>query len=82
MNLHVHGSVWILLLSHRLWVQDNKDAYPAHQRLQSMLTNVLEELPDVPLYYSVHELSKLLRVPPPPQDTFRSALVNAGKLPP
>ena len=59
-------------------VQENKDAYPAFAKIRSILTAVVEELPDVMLYYSLHNLSKTCRTTPPPADTFRSALVNAG----
>ena len=63
----------------RLASQANAGSYPAQAKLKSILTNVLEELPDAPLYYSVHELSKTLKTNPPAQDLFRSALVNAGE---
>ena len=59
-------------------MQANAASYPAQAKLKSILTNVAEELPDAPLYYSVHELSKTLKTNPPAQDLFRSALVNAG----
>lgn len=65
----------------RLLSQENREAYPAQQRLQSILTTVLEELPDVPFYYSPHDLSKLLKTTPPAANLFRSALVNAGERP-
>ena len=65
--------------SYQSLLQDNTASYPAHAKLTSILTNVLEELHDVPLYYNTHDLSKILKVTPPPQNTFRSALVNAGQ---
>ena len=55
--------------------------YQARPKLTSLLTLALEELPDVPLYYNLHDLAKLLKTQAPPQDTFRSALVNAGTFP-
>lgn len=45
-----------------------------------MLTLVGEELLDVPLYYSVHELAKTCRTIAPAADVIRSAIVNAGAL--
>jgi len=56
--------------------------YQAAAKLNSLLTLALEELADVPLYYNLHDLAKLLKTQAPPQDTFRSALVNAGITPP
>jgi tRNA G26 N,N-dimethylase Trm1 len=53
--------------------------YQAGAKLNSLLTLALEELPDVPLYYNLHDLAKLLKTIATPQDTFRSALVNAGE---
>ena len=46
--------------------------------MRGLLTAVSEELPDVPLYYNLHDVCKTVRVTPPPADVLRSALVNAG----
>ena len=59
--------------------EDDSPAFQSKQRLVSLLTLALEELPDVPLYYNVHDLAKALKAVAPPQDAFRSALVNAGQ---
>jgi len=45
-----------------------------------MLAMALEELPDAPLYYNLHDVAKSVKLSAPPVDTFRSALVNAGAL--
>ncbi len=45
-----------------------------------MLAMALEELPDAPLYYNLHDVAKSVKLSAPPADTFRSALVNAGAL--
>ncbi len=37
-----------------------------------------EELPDVPLYYNLHELCKAVHCSSPRAEVLRSALVNAG----
>jgi tRNA (guanine26-N2/guanine27-N2)-dimethyltransferase len=46
--------------------------------VHSLLTTVSEELPDVPLYFNLHDTCKLLRTTAPRSEVFRSALVNAG----
>ena len=62
-------------------MQADAGALQAEVRLKSLLTLALEELPDVPLYYNVHDLCKILKAVAPSQDAFRSALVNAGRPP-
>lgn len=52
--------------------------YQAAPRVLALLTAVAEELPDAPLYYSMHSLSRTLRCTPPPAETLRSAVLNAG----
>ena len=59
-------------------MQDNKALYPAHQKVISHLTAVSEELVDVPLYFSLHEVCKTVRCTPPKADVLRSAIINAG----
>jgi tRNA (guanine26-N2/guanine27-N2)-dimethyltransferase len=46
--------------------------------LHSLLTAVSEELEDVPLYFSLHDVCKTIKTMPPRANVFRSALVNAG----
>ena len=46
--------------------------------MHALLTTVSEELPDVPLYYSMHEICSVLRCTPPRGELMRSALINAG----
>jgi tRNA (guanine26-N2/guanine27-N2)-dimethyltransferase len=52
--------------------------YAAEARVRGLLTLAREELPDAPLYYDLHSLSKTLRCTAPPLATLRSALLNAG----
>lgn len=47
-------------------------------RLHGLLTAVSEELPDVPLYYTLPSLCETVHCSSPKMDDFRSALVNAG----
>jgi len=48
------------------------------KRLHGLLTAVSEELPDVPLYYSLPDLCSTLHCACPPTIKMKSALVNAG----
>ena len=46
----------------------------------SHLTAVSEELVDVPLYFSLHDVCKTVKCTLPKADVLRSALINAGEL--
>ena len=59
-------------------LQDNKAQYPAHNKVISHLTAVSEELVDVPLYFSLHDVCKTVKCTPPKAEVLRSALINAG----
>jgi len=59
-------------------VQADKAAFPGYDKVHALLTAVSEELPDVPLYDSLHSLCSLLKCTPPPSVLVRSALINAG----
>ena len=65
-NFHCHG------------LQDNKQQYPAHAKVISHLSAVLEELPDVPLYVNLHDMCKTIKATAPKAETFRSAIINGG----
>lgn len=52
--------------------------FKTHKRIQGTLNVILEELPDVPLYYSMDRLSSTLHSICPKMVQFRSALLNAG----
>ena len=60
-------------------MQDNKQLYPACNKVISHLTAVSEELVDVPLYFSLHDVCKTVKCTPPKADVLRSALINAGE---
>ena len=66
--------------SHRPGLQENKQQYPAHAKVISHLSAVLEELPDVPLYVNLHDMCKTIKATAPKAETFRSAIINAGGL--
>ncbi|GAX81061.1 hypothetical protein CEUSTIGMA_g8496.t1 [Chlamydomonas eustigma] len=56
----------------------DKDRYAAYARIKGMLAQAAEELPDVPLYYELHEMCKTLKCQPPKMEVLRSAIINAG----
>ena len=60
-------------------LQENKQHYPACNKVISHLTAVSEELVDVPLYFSLHDVCKTVKCTPPKADVLRSALINAGE---
>ena len=66
--------------SHCPGLQENKQHYPAHAKVISHLSAVLEELPDVPLYVNLHDMCKTIKATAPKAETFRSAIINAGGL--
>ena len=53
-------------------------AFPGFDKVHALLTTVEEELPDVPLYESMHGMASVLKCTPPPGALMRSALINAG----
>ncbi|KAJ8001681.1 hypothetical protein DPEC_G00171980 [Dallia pectoralis] len=59
-------------------VSGNPSRFGTARRIEGMLSMVTEELPDVPLYYTVDNLSSTVRCSTPPLLQFRSALLHAG----
>ena len=59
-------------------MQADREQYQAFDRLQGLLTAAAEELPDVPLYFNLHDLAHTLKTTPPPASVLRSAIINAG----
>ncbi|KAI9349626.1 N2,N2-dimethylguanosine tRNA methyltransferase, partial [Obelidium mucronatum] len=55
-----------------------EEKFKTHVRMLGMLTVIQEEIPDVPLFYSVDTLCQALHCQVPPLKTFFSALLNAG----
>jgi tRNA (guanine26-N2/guanine27-N2)-dimethyltransferase len=48
------------------------------ERLRGLLTSCYEELPDVPLFYSIPDLFKTLSLSQQPRNELTNALMNAG----
>uniref|UniRef100_A0A8C6KJ49 tRNA (guanine(26)-N(2))-dimethyltransferase n=1 Tax=Nothobranchius furzeri TaxID=105023 RepID=A0A8C6KJ49_NOTFU len=59
-------------------VSGNPSRFGTSKRIEGMLSMVTEELEDVPLYYTVDNLTSTLHCNTPPLLQFRSALLHAG----
>ncbi|CAL8331960.1 unnamed protein product [Lota lota] len=58
-------------------VSSNPSRFGTAKRIEGMLSMVTEELEDVPLYYTVDQLSSTIHCNTPPLLQFRSALLHA-----
>ncbi|PRW58454.1 tRNA (guanine(26)-N(2))-dimethyltransferase 2 [Chlorella sorokiniana] len=72
----LHDPQWVAGLLAQ--VKRDKAILPGYNKVHSILTNVSEELNDVPLYFNLHDMCKTLRTSAPRSEVFRSALINAG----
>ncbi|KAL8171512.1 hypothetical protein V2J09_023316 [Rumex salicifolius] len=79
------GPIWSAPIHDQEWVTSilenvncMKDRYPAYDRIAAVLTTISEELPDVPLFLSLHNLCSTLKCTSPSAVMFRSAVLNAG----
>ncbi|KAL2086869.1 hypothetical protein ACEWY4_017928 [Coilia grayii] len=59
-------------------VSGNPSRFGTAKRIEGILSMVTEELPDVPLYYTLDHLSSTVHCNTPPMLQFRSALLHAG----
>jgi len=59
-------------------LQENRERYGSYDRLHGMLAALASELHDVPLYYSIHAMCKVLHCSCPPIAGVRSAIQAAG----
>ncbi|XP_037882407.1 probable tRNA (guanine(26)-N(2))-dimethyltransferase isoform X1 [Glossina fuscipes] len=83
---HLGGPVWSAPIHDNTFVQSLIEAInkaplselSTQKRLNGMLTMVLEELPDVPLYYTLDKLCCVLKLEIIPILKFRTALLYAG----
>ncbi|CAH2238806.1 probable tRNA (guanine(26)-N(2))-dimethyltransferase isoform X2 [Pararge aegeria] len=72
----IHDDVFVTrVLSH---VQGNPGLFGTAKRIQGVLAMVREELPDVPLYYTLDKLFGRVHLETMPMLTLRSAILNAG----
>ncbi|KAK4417567.1 putative tRNA (guanine(26)-N(2))-dimethyltransferase 2 [Sesamum alatum] len=79
------GPIWSAPIHDMEWVtsiladvKSMKDRYPAFDRISAVLTTISEELPDIPLFLSLHNLCATLKCTSPSAIIFRSAVINAG----
>ncbi|XAR51626.1 tRNA (guanine(26)-N(2))-dimethyltransferase [Bertholletia excelsa] len=72
----IHDQEWVATMLNE--VKSMKDRYPAYDRISAVLTTISEELPDVPLFLSLHNLCATLKCTSPSAVIFRSAVINAG----
>ncbi|KAI7742753.1 hypothetical protein M8C21_022031 [Ambrosia artemisiifolia] len=72
----IHDQDWVA--SMLTDVKAMKHRYPAFNRINAVLTTISEELPDVPLFLSLHNLGGTLKCTSPSAVIFRSAVINAG----
>ncbi|XP_043812998.1 probable tRNA (guanine(26)-N(2))-dimethyltransferase 2 isoform X2 [Manihot esculenta] len=84
-KFNMGGPIWSAPIHDQEWVSSilggvkcMKDRYPAYDHISAVLTSVSEELPDVPLFLSLHNLCATLKCTSPQAVIFRSAVINAG----
>lgn len=80
---HVGGPVWLAPLHDLEFVSDLLDSVTEERfatvaRMTGMLTMVLEELPDIPLYYELSRLCNIVKLNQGKITEYLSALLNAG----
>ncbi|XP_045775495.1 probable tRNA (guanine(26)-N(2))-dimethyltransferase [Maniola jurtina] len=72
----IHDDVFVTrVLTH---VQENPELFGTNKRIQGVLAMVREELPDVPLYYTLDKLFGRVHLETMPMLVMRSAILNAG----
>lgn len=81
----VGGPIWSAPIHDQDWVISTladvkamKDRYPAYNKITSVLTTVSEELHDVQLFFSQHNITATVKCTPLSAVVFRSAVINAG----
>eukprot|EP01130_Rhizamoeba_saxonica_P005892 TRINITY_DN2332_c0_g1_i1.p1 TRINITY_DN2332_c0_g1~~TRINITY_DN2332_c0_g1_i1.p1 ORF type:complete len:528 (+),score=103.11 TRINITY_DN2332_c0_g1_i1:177-1586(+) len=86
-NHKIGGPIWINSMHNQEWLdraishlneEGATEAYATHKRMLGILTVAKEELPDVPLFYSLASLTSTVKLQPIKMKIFQSALMNAG----
>ncbi|KAL6645867.1 hypothetical protein ACP70R_017475 [Stipagrostis hirtigluma subsp. patula] len=84
-KFNVGGPIWSAPIHDQDWVvstltdiRSMKDRYPAYDKITSVLTTVSEELHDIPLFFSLHNIAGTVKCTSPSAVMFRSAVLNAG----
>ncbi|CAD6203066.1 unnamed protein product [Miscanthus lutarioriparius] len=84
-KFNIGGPIWSAPIHDQDWVvstltgvKSMKDRYPAYDKITSVLTTVSEELHDIPLFFSLHNIAGTVKCTSPSLVMFRSAVLNAG----
>ncbi|XP_020597224.1 probable tRNA (guanine(26)-N(2))-dimethyltransferase 2 [Phalaenopsis equestris] len=84
-KFNMGGPIWSAPMHDQEWVlsilenaKAMKERYPAYGKIFAVLTAISEELHDVPLFLSLHNLCGTLKCTSPSAEMFRSAVFNAG----
>ncbi|KAL6842131.1 hypothetical protein ACP4OV_028110 [Aristida adscensionis] len=72
----IHDKDWTAFMLSNICAMS--DAYAAYAKISAILTSVSEELPDAPLFVSLHDLSAKLKCTNPTMVMLHSAIRNAG----
>ena len=80
---HIGGPIWIAPLHDLEFVSDLVDSlteerFSTVSRMRGMLSMVLEELPDLPLYYELSRLCNITKLSQGKITEYLSAILNAG----
>jgi len=80
---HIGGPIWIAPIHNLDFVADLKqsleeDRFQTYPRMVGMLSMVLEELQDIPLYYELSRLCNITKQSQGKITVYLSALLNAG----
>lgn len=85
--IHVAIMVYAHVVGHHVslschTIQSHPQSHPpthSHPlRVRALMTTVLEELPDVPLYFNLHDVCRTLHCSAPKAEIIKSAIINAG----
>ncbi|XP_018335264.1 probable tRNA (guanine(26)-N(2))-dimethyltransferase isoform X2 [Agrilus planipennis] len=79
---HMGGPIWSAPIHSSEFVKQvldsASDKLKTYKRIQGVLSVVLEEISDSPLYFTLEKLAGTLHVETPPMMAIRSAILNAG----
>ena len=80
---HIGGPIWLAPLHDLEFVSNllesvTEERFATVARMTGMLTMVLEELPDVPLYYELSRLCNITKLNQGKITEYLSAILNAG----
>lgn len=74
----IHDHAVLARALEHLQAEDAPSKYGTHKRMMGTITNMLDELPDAPFFYTVSQLANTLSMQTPKLDAIRSAIVSLG----